>query len=77
MSVTFTNIQEQRFALLELNSLMIHIKKEYGNNPPIDILNTIAEVAKAYRLKYANSSGSNKENKEIQNFCTKNGLASI
>jgi len=74
MNDSFVNIQEKRLALAELDSIMKHVRNEYGNNPPVGILTALVELAKAYRLKYGSTNGKQNDNPEIQNFFVKNGL---
>jgi uncharacterized protein YeeX (DUF496 family) len=52
MTEVATNIEERRFALMELNSIMKLMKAEYGDKLPMDVVVRLAELAKMYRAKY-------------------------
>lgn len=71
------NIWEKRMAFLELTTILKQTKGQYGNNPPIEILAQIAELANDYKKKYVGSKNKAKEDDEFQNFCVKNGLSLV
>lgn len=55
MTDATANIEERRLALLELNSLAISIKVQYGDDPPMEIRKTLSELATLYRKKYGSN----------------------
>lgn len=74
MNDSFAIIREQRLALFELNTIIKHAKETYGRELPLDVLNSIAELAKAYSVRYVGQSGKTKADQEYEDICAKNGL---
>lgn len=70
MTDAIANIEERRFAFLELNFIVNHIKTKYGENPPMEIRNTLSELAAIYKKKYGASSDKAKDNGELQSFAS-------
>lgn len=50
-----TNIEERRFAMIELESIIKLLKTQYGENLPMEIRVEVAELAQMYRKKYGTS----------------------
>lgn len=68
MSDPIARIEEQRLAFLELTLLRKQIRADYGDNPPAEVLKTIAELAKAYQSKWSGSSGKKGTDQEFEHF---------
>jgi uncharacterized UPF0146 family protein len=74
MNTTQNSIEEQRWAMLEMRTILDHVQSIYGNNPPADILNAIAEVAKANRAKSTIHVRKLNHTVGIDEFCNNNNL---
>jgi hypothetical protein len=75
MNTTYNSIEEQRWALLEMRTILNHIESIYGTNPPPDILIAIAQIAKANRTRSTTHSRKLNYTVGIEEFCTKNNLS--
>ena len=75
MNTIHNSIEEQRWAMLEMRTLLNQVKSTYGANPPADILIAIAEIAKANRKKSMHHLRSLNYTTGIEEFCTKNNLS--
>jgi len=75
MNPTQNSIEEQRWAMLEMRILLTHIQNTYGSNPPADILNAIAEIAKANRARSTTHNRKLNHTVGIAEFCTNNNLS--
>jgi len=74
MTNAANNIGERRLALLELNSIISDIQKRYGDNPPMEVRNTLSELAAFYRKKYGSAEVKKANDPELLSFYSKNGL---
>ena len=74
MTAAQTIIQEQRMNLFELHQLMSLLYHTYGNNPLLEILNAITELAKAYRSKSRRLSPALNETVSLDLFYASNNL---
>lgn len=68
-------IEEQRWAMLEMRTLLSQVQTTYGSNPPADILNAIAQIAKANRTRSTPLIRKLNHTIGIDEFCTKNNLS--
>jgi hypothetical protein len=75
MNTTQNTIEEQRWAMLEMRIILTHIQNTYGANPPADILNAIAEVAKANRTRSQTHNRKLNHTVGIEEFHTNNNLS--
>ena len=75
MSPIHNSIEEQRLAMLEMRSLLSQVQSMYGSNPPADILDAIAQIAKANRTKSTPHGRQLNHTIGIEEFCTKNNLS--
>lgn len=71
---TTQSIEEQRWAMLEMRAILEHVHSTYGSNPPVEILNAIAEVAKANRSKSITHDRKLNYTVGLEEFCTNNNL---
>lgn len=74
MNTIHTCIEEQRWAMLEMRSLLNQVQSTYGTNPPADILSAIAQIAKANQTKSAPPVRKLNHSVGIEEFYTKNNL---
>ncbi|MBO9203398.1 MULTISPECIES: hypothetical protein [Niastella] len=75
MNTIHNSIEEQRLAMLEMRSILNHIESTYGTNIPADILNAIAELAKANRTKSTSHTRELNHTVGVDEFCKKNNLS--
>lgn len=68
------SIYEQRIALEELNLIRSQIRTQYGGNPPVEVLTTMAELAGLYRQRFACGENMPKQYFEFETFCVNNRL---
>jgi hypothetical protein len=72
---TTQSIEEQRWAMAEMRAILEHVYNTYGSNPPVEILNAIAEVAKANRAKSTTHHRELNYTIGLEEFCTNNKLS--
>ena len=75
MNTIHNSIEEQRWALLEMRILLEQVHSKYGSNPPADILNAIAQIAKALRTRSTPHVRVLNQTTGIEEFCIKNNLS--
>jgi hypothetical protein len=75
MNTIHNSIEEQRWAILEMRTLLNQVQSTYGSNPPADILNAIAQIAKANRTRSTPHNRKLNHTIGIEEFCTKNNLS--
>jgi hypothetical protein len=75
MNTIHNSIEEQRWAMLEMRTLLNQVQSTYGANPPADILNAIAQIAKANRTKSMPHTRKLNHTVGIEEFCAKNNLS--
>jgi hypothetical protein len=75
MNTIHNSIEEQRWAMLEMRSLLNQVHSTYGTNPPADVLIAIAQIAKANRTKSTPHSRELNHTVGIEEFCIKNNLS--
>jgi hypothetical protein len=75
MNTIHNSIEEQRWAILEMRILLNQVRATYGTNPPADILNAIAQIAKANRTRSTPHGRKLNHTVGIDEFCTKNNLS--
>lgn len=75
MNTIHNSIEEQRWAMLEMRMLLKQVQSTYGTNPPADILNAIAQVAKANRSRSTPHIRNLNHTIGIEEFCKKNNLS--
>jgi hypothetical protein len=75
MNTIHNSIEEQRWAMLEMRTLLNQVQSTYGANPPAEILNAIAQIAKANRTKSTPHFRKLNHTAGIEEFCTKNNLS--
>jgi len=75
MNTIHNSIEEQRWAMLEMRSLLNQVQRTYGTNPPADIVMAIAQIAKANRTKSTHHLRELNSTIGIEEFCTKNNLS--
>ena len=75
MNTIHNSIEEQRWAILEMRILLNQVQTTYGTNPPADILNAIAQIAKANRTRSTPHARKLNHTVGIDEFCTKNNLS--
>jgi len=68
-------IEEQRWAMLEMRILLNEVHSKYGANPPADILNAIAQIAKANRTRSTPHTRQLNHTIGIEEFYAKNSLS--
>ena len=69
------SIEEQRWAMLEMRTLLNQVKTTYGANPPADILNAIAQIANANRTRSTTHNRKLNYTIGVEEFHTKNNLS--
>ena len=75
MNTIHNSIEEQRWAMLEMRTLLNQVQSTYGTNPPADILIAIAQIAKANRTRSIHHLRKLNDTIGIEEFCTKNNLS--
>jgi len=75
MNTNHNSIEEQRWAMLEMRTILNYVNSIYGNNPPADILIAVAEVAKANRARSTTHNRQLNHTVGFEEFCTKNNLS--
>lgn len=75
MNTIHNSIEEQRWAMLEMRILLKQVQSTYGANPPADILNAIAQIAKANRTRSTPHVRKLNHSIGVEEFCTKNNLS--
>jgi hypothetical protein len=75
MNTIHDSIEEQRWAMLEMRTLLNQIQSKYGSNPPADILNAIAQIAKANRTRSTPHVRNLNHTVGVEEFHTKNNLS--
>lgn len=75
MNTIHDSIEEQRWAMLEMRSLLEQVQATYGANPPAEILNAIAQIAKANRSKSTPHTRELNGTVGLDEFCKKNNLS--
>jgi hypothetical protein len=75
MNTIHNSIEEQRWAMLEMQTLLNQVQNTYGANPPADVLIAIAQIAKANRSKSMQHIRKLNYTAGIEEFCTKNNLS--
>ena len=75
MNTIHSSIEEQRWAMLEMRTLLNQVQRTYGANPPADILIAIAQIAKANLTKSILHARNLSHAAGIEEFCTKNNLS--
>jgi hypothetical protein len=75
MNTIHTTIEEQRWAMLEMRMLLNQVQNTYGANPPADILNAIAQIAKANRTRSTPHVRKLNHTVGVEEFCIKNNLS--
>ena len=75
MNAIYNSIEEQRWAMLEMRILLNEVKNTYGANPPAEILDAIAQIAKANRTRSTPHSRQLNHTTGIEEFYTKNNLS--
>ena len=74
MKTIHNSIEEQRWAMFEMRSLLNQVQNTYGNKPPVDVLLAIAQIAKANRSRSTPHIRKLNGTIGIEEFCTKNNL---
>jgi len=75
MNTIHNCIEEQRWAMLEMRTILNQVQSTYGNNPPADILIAIAQLANANRTKSTPHIRNLNHTVGLEEFCTKNNLS--
>jgi len=75
MNPIHNSIEEQRWALLEMRTLLNQVQSTYGSNPPADILLAIAQIASANRTRSTTYVRKLNYTVGVEEFCTKNNLS--
>ncbi len=75
MNPIYNSIEEQRWAMLEMRSLLNQVQSTYGTNPSAEILNAIAQIAKANRTRSTPHVRQLNHTIGIEEFCAKNKLS--
>jgi hypothetical protein len=75
MNTIHNTIEEQRLAMLEMRMLLNQVQRTYGANPPADILNAIAKIARTNRIKSTPHVRKLNHTIGIDEFCRKNNLS--
>jgi hypothetical protein len=75
MNTIHNTIEEQRLAILEMRMLLNQVQRTYGANPPADILNAIAQIARTNRIKSTPHVRKLNHTIGIDEFCRKNNLS--
>lgn len=75
MSTIHNSIEEQRLAMLEMRTLLNQVLSTYGSNPPAEILDAIAQIAKANRTRSTPHGRKLNHTIGIEEFCAKNNLS--
>ncbi len=75
MNTIHNSIEEQRLAILEMRTLQQQVQNTYGANPPAEILDAIAQIAKANRSKSTPHARQLNGTIGLEEFYTKNDLS--
>ena len=75
MNPIYNSIEEQRWAMLEMRTLLNQIQNTYGTNPPAEILIAIAQIASANRTRSTPHNRKLNHTVGIEEFCSKNNLS--
>lgn len=75
MNPIHNSIEEQRWAMLEMRSLLNQVYNTYGSNPPADVLLAIAQIASANRTRSTPHGRKLNHTIGIEEFCIKNNLS--
>jgi hypothetical protein len=69
------SIEEQRWAMLEMRSILNEVQKTFGANPPAEILLAIAQIAKANQKNSTVHTRELNHTVGIEEFCKKNNIS--
>ena len=72
MKTIHNSIEEQRWAMLEMRSILNQVQSTFGTNPPAEILLAIAQIAKANKTKSTVHIRKLNDTVGIEEFCKKN-----
>jgi len=75
MNPIHNSIEEQRWAMLEMRSLLEQVHSTYGNNPPADVLLAISQIAQANRTRSTPHGRKLNHTVGIEEFHIKNNLS--
>jgi hypothetical protein len=75
MNTIHNSIEEQRWAMLEMRSILNQVQSTFGNNPPTEILLAIAQIAKANQAKSTVHIRRLNHTVGIEEFCKKNNIS--
>ncbi len=75
MNTIHNSIEEQRWAMLEMRTLLNQVLSTYGTNPPAEVLLAIAQIAQANRTRSTTHVRKLNYTVGVDEFCTKNNLS--
>jgi hypothetical protein len=75
MNTIHNSIEEQRWAMLEMRSILNEVQRTFGANPPTEILLAIAQIAKANQKNSTAHSRKLNHTVGIEEFCKKNNIS--
>ena len=75
MNTIHNSIEEQRWAMLEMRTILNEVQRTFGTNPPAEILIAIAQIAKANQAKSTVHIRTLNHNVGIEEFCKKNNIS--
>jgi hypothetical protein len=75
MNTIHNSIEEQRWAMLEMRTILEQVQRTFGTNPPAEILLAIAQIAKANQAKSTVHIRRLNHTAGIEEFCKKNNIS--
>jgi hypothetical protein len=75
MNTIHNSIEEQRWAMLEMRTILEQVEKTFGTNPPTEILLAIAQIAKANQAKSTVHIRQLNHTEGMEEFCKKNNIS--
>ena len=75
MNTIHNSIEEQRWAMLEMRTILNQVQRTFGTNPPAEILIAIAQIAKANQAKSTVHIRELNHTVGIEEFCKKNNIS--
>lgn len=75
MKTIHNSIEEQRWAMLEMRTILNQVQRTFGANPPAEILIAIAQIAKANKTKSTTHIRTLNHTAGLEEFCKKNNIS--
>ena len=75
MNTIHNSIEEQRWAMLEMRTILNQVQRTFGTNLPAEILIAIAQIAKANQAKSTVHIRKLNHAVGIEEFCKKNNIS--